>query len=124
MRQLAEFVDGARALRRVELQPLRRAPEHPGVERLDRAQGVGIRAIADEVEEAGGEPPRPSGDAERTSAILCGGVEDGGGCDRAGAAAWPVLVVVGAVEEMAVVDEGGGAAAVEVDRLAGPEPDE
>ena len=54
--------------------------------------------------------------------LLCrGGVEDRGGRDCAGVEARLVLAVVGSVEEVAVVDECGGAAAVEVDRLVGAE---
>src|ERR687891_67706 len=53
---------------------------------------------------------------------LCwGGVEDRGWRDRAGVAARSVLGLVGSVEEMAAVDECGGAAAVQVDGLAGAE---
>ncbi len=50
----------------------------------------------------------------------CGEGEDGGGRDRARRSRL-VLVVVGAVEEVAAVDERGGAATVEVDRMAGAE---
>src|SRR5439155_17914521 len=52
---------------------------------------------------------------------LGGGVEDRGCRDRARVAARSVLGFVGSVEKMAVVDECGGAAAVEVDGLAGAE---
>src|SRR4051812_10183121 len=49
-------------------------------------------------------------------------IEDRGGRDRGEASARSVLVVVGAVEKGAAVDERGRTAAVEIDRLSGAEP--
>jgi hypothetical protein len=51
----------------------------------------------------------------------CGVVEDRGCHDRPRIAARLVLSIVGSVEQVTVVDECGGAATVEVDRLAGAE---